>query len=397
MARYVLGGDTWQITQVDKQLQITSGTAKSTLRTFQTPEQAAAQLDRLVAEKVAAGYVVAASDPRRPELEAAIAADPDAAPSYSVYGDWLEGQGDPRGPLIALQVAAASRPAGAKKLEAAAAKHFEVHADYFLGALAQLAERGGDVLTWRFGFIHKAHLHAERHHPLDESLAHVLAHPSARFLVELALGGNDRAQAAIDVLARDAPASLRALRLWSMWQLDLGALWAAMPELRRLSLAGQALALGALELPRLERLELVDSELSNANARTLARAPWPALQQLKLDFGTGCLTGDASIDDVFVLLGRADLPALSRLALLHTRYIREVVRELPASPLAPQLEALDLSSNQMTDDHAIELARHRARFPRLQQLDISANRLTSIGIDALAGFAPKLRALRQDG
>jgi Leucine-rich repeat (LRR) protein len=216
-------------------------------------------------------------------------------------------------------------------------------------------------------------------------------------LGELSLGGQTRATEALAILGERAPATLRALRLWQMWQQDLAPLWAAMPELRRLSLAGQALALGAFELPELERLEIVDSELSNANARVIARARWPKLAQLKLDFGTGYLTGDASIDDVFALLGRRDLPSLSRLALLHTRYIRELVRELPASPLAPQLELLDLSNNQMTDLHAIELAQHKDKFPKLQQLDVSANRLSSAGIDALGVLAPKIRALRQDG
>jgi uncharacterized protein (TIGR02996 family) len=392
MPRYALGDDVWQIVHDGKQLLITSA-GKTTTRTFQTADQAATQLERLIADKLAAGYLPALNDPRSGELEAAIAADPDAREPYSVYGDWLESQGDPRGQLVALQLAAD----GDKKLEAVAAKHLALHAEYFLGSLGELQKAGDDeVLAWRWGFIQKAYLHAERHRPLDATLRRVLGHPSARFLTELALGGNERAQEALDVLADSTLPSLRALRLWSMWQLDLGALWPAMPELRRLALSGQALALGGLELPKLERLDVGDSELSNANARTLATAPWPALQQLRLDFGTGYLTGDASIDDVFALLARADLPRLARLALNHTRYIRELVRELPASPVAAQLELLDLSNNHMTDAHAIALADQRARFPRLQQLDVSANQLTKVGLDALAGFAPKLRALRQE-
>jgi uncharacterized protein (TIGR02996 family) len=386
VARYVLGGDVWQIVQAGKQLAITAG-GKQTLRNFQTPEQATAQRDKLVADKLAAGYVLGVADPREQALEAEILADPDNPAAYGVLGDWLEQHGDPRGPLIALQIA---------KLDAQAKKHLAAHGDYLLGPLAQLAT---DDLSWQFGFIRKVHLHADRHAPLDGWLARVLDHPSARFLGELSLGGNARATEAIAVLAERAPPTLRALRLWSMWQQELGPLWAAMPELRRLSLAGQALALGALELPELERLEVTDSELSNANARVIARARWPNLAQLKLDFGTGYLTGDASIDDIFALIARprAELPKLSRLALVHTRYIRELVRELPASPIAAQLELLDLSSNQMADIHAIELAQHKDKFPKLQQLDVSANRLSSAGIDALGALAPKIRALRQDG
>jgi uncharacterized protein (TIGR02996 family) len=384
VTRYVLGSDIWQVTQTGKQLSITSA-GKQTLRMFLTPEQAAAQLHKLVEDKLAAGYVAAVTDPRERGLEAEIVRDPDNPAAYGVLGDWLEQHGDPRGTLIALSLA---------KLDAQAKKHLALHVEYLLGPLAELA---ADDMTWQLGYIRKVHLQADRHAPLDAWVARVLDNPSARFLGELSIGGQTRATEAIAVVAERAPATLRALRLWQMWQQDLGALWAAMPALRRLSLAGQALALGTFELPELERLEIIDSELSNANARVIARAPWPKLAQLKLDFGTGYLTGDASIDDVFALLTRRDLPKLSRLALLHTRYIRELVRELPQSPIAPQLELLDLSSNQMTDEHALELARHHARFPKLQQLDVSANRLSSAGIDALGVLAPKIRALRQDG
>ncbi|HEX4452302.1 MAG TPA: hypothetical protein VH143_15605 [Kofleriaceae bacterium] len=383
MARYVLGDDVWQVTQTGKQLAITSG-GKQTLRTFLTPEQAAAQLHKLVEAKLAAGYVAAVTDPRERALEAEIIRDPDNPVAYGVLGDWLEQHGDPRGTLIALSLA---------KLDAQAKKHLALHVDYLLGPLAALAP---DDVAWQLGYIRKVHLQADRHAPLDAWVMRVLDNPSARFLGELSIGGQTRAAEAIAVVAERVPATLRALRLWQMWQQDLGALWAAMPALRRLSLAGQALALGTFELPELERLEIVDSELSNANARVIARARWPKLAQLKLDFGTGYLTGDASIDDVFGLLARRDLSKLSRLALLHTRYIRELVRELPASPIAPQLELLDLSSNQMTDEHALELARHKDKFPQLQQLDVSANRLSSAGIDALGVLAPKIRALRQD-
>ena len=386
--RYVLGGDVWQIVQAGKQLTV-SANGKPQVRVFRTPEQAAAQLDKLVADKLAAGFQPALDDPREPALEAAIAADPDNVAAYAVYGDWLESQGDPRGPLIALQLAART---GDAKLEAAAKKQLDAHADYFLGPLAQLAP---DDLAWSLGFIHKAYLHSDRQAPLDEWVARVLTHPSARFLGELVLTGNSRATEAIAILAEHAPPTLRALRLSAMWAQDLGALWPTMPELRSLMIRGQTLALGELELPKLERLDILDTSFTFATIHAIAHAPWPALQQLKLDFGRSYLTGDASIDDVFALLARRDLRALTQLALVHTRYVRELVGELAASPLAPRLETLDLSHNEMTDVHALELVRHRAAFPQLQQLDVSGNRLTEIGLRALAEVAPKLRAVRQ--
>jgi uncharacterized protein (TIGR02996 family) len=372
--RYELDGDVWTICQAGAQLEIVSG-GKKTVRKFQKPEQAAAQLEKLVAERVAAGYQPAHHDPRYPELEAVIAADPDNPAHYAVLGDWLQSRGDPRGQLIALELAD----------DKAARKFLGKHLDEFLGPLAPYEKASPEPLfTWRFGFIQQAYLHGERQKPLDGVLELVLAAPVGRFLVNLTLGHAD--QAVVAVLSQRAPASLRALRLWRIENLDLGAVWERVPSLRRLSLSGRALALGGLELPALERLELTDEHMLHATTRTIARQAWPALRELRLDFGHAELTGDASIDDVFALLARRDLGALVNLALVHTRYANELVRELAASPIAAQLTHLDLTHNRMTDRHALALAPLRPHFPELVHLDVSANELTPFGLNALREF-----------
>jgi len=397
MPRYELDGEPWQIEQIDKQLEISSG-GRTTTRNFLTPEQAAAQLAKLVEEHTQQGYVPVARDPRHPDLELAIANDPESPASYSVFADWLQSQGDPRGNVMAIAIAAEAR--GDDK---AFAKELKKHVHDLLGPLAGYAapERGareGDpsVFAWRFGVIHGAYLHADRQKPIDRALDQILRHASGRFLVELTLVQNERIQDAIDVLARRAPASLRGLRLWAVSNARLAELWAALPRLRRLSLSGHALALGPLELPCLERFELVDSQMPAASARVLVKAPFPVLEQLRLDFGSGYTTGDASIDDVFDFLARRDLPALHQLALVRTRYIRELVNELAQSPLAAQLEQIDLSHDQMTDTNALELARRRANFPRLASLDVTGNHLTPRGLDALAEAFPAVRSVRQE-
>lgn len=389
VARYVLGRLVWQVVQNDKQLVITTN-GKPTVRTFQTAEQAGAQLDKLVAGKLADGYEAAQMDPREPALEAAIVADPDNDAAYAVYGDWLEHQGDPRGALIALQLAA---KAGDAKLDAAAKKHLAEHADYFIGSLAAL---GDGAISWSRGFVDKLYLH-EASTAMAHTLAGALAHPSLRFVAHIAVTGEAGGDEAASVLAAHVPPTLRGLRLRFRRTHDLAALWPVMPNLRRLTLFGEKLALGDLDLPVLERLDISDQELSYASMHAIAHAPWPVLERLRIDFGNGYRTGDASIDDVFALLARSDLPALRRLALMHTRYIREVVIELGTSPLALQLEHLDLSFNHMTDAHALDLVRHKDRFPKLQLLDVSSNGLSTIGLEALAALAPTIRTLHQRG
>lgn len=401
MAWYELDGDAWQIEQIGKQLEITSA-GKSSTRTFVTAEAATAQRDKLVAERTDAGYRPIARDPRHVELERAIAADPEAAASYSVYADWLQAAGDPRGNVMAVAIAAEQR--GDDK---AFPKLLKKHVHDLLGPLAELCahhhgDREGDpeVFAWRFGVIHRAYLHADRQKPLDRALDRLLRHASGRFLVDLTLVQNDRIQDTIDLLAQRPPTSLRALRLWAVSNVKLAALWPALPQLRRLSLSGHALGLTdrgvRFELPELERLELVDSQMAAASARALRDAPFPKLEQLRLDFGSGYTTGDASIDDVFELLARKDLPAMRQLALVRTRYIRELVMELGSSTVARNLEVLDLSHNQMTDANATDLARRRANFPRLTILDVTGNRLSAQGLAALAEVAVTIRSLRQE-
>jgi uncharacterized protein (TIGR02996 family) len=397
MPRYELDGEPWQIEQIDKQLEITSG-GKTTTRTFVTSEQAAAQLAKLVEEHTQVGYVPMPRDPRHTALELAIANDPETPASYSVFADWLQSQGDPRGNVMAIAIAAEA--AGDDKTFA---KELKKNIHDLLGPLARYTTperfaREGDpeVFAWRFGVIHGAYLHADRQKPIDRALDQILRHASGRFLVELTLVQNERIQEAIDLLVQRAPASLRGLRLWQVSNAKLGELWAALPRLRRLSLTGHALALGRIELPELERFELVDSQMPAASARGLVSAPFPVLEQLRLDFGSGYTTGDASIDDIFELLARRDLPKLHQLALVRTRYIRELVIELTQSPLAAQLEQLDLSHNQMVDANALELARRRANFPRLASLDVTGNKLTERGLIALADAFPAVRSVRQE-
>src|SRR5262249_50725166 len=147
------------------------------------------------------------------------------------------------------------------------------HADVLLGPLAAFATRDGEERTfaWRHGFIRRADLQADRHGPLDVALEQVLCHASGRFVVELSLGREPNMQPAGRVLARPPPRSLRALRLWNVADLDLARLWTAVPELRRLSLVGERLELGDLELDHLERVELCDVEMPRASVRVLAK------------------------------------------------------------------------------------------------------------------------------
>jgi uncharacterized protein (TIGR02996 family) len=139
------------------------------LATRQCADAAAARrtYDKLVAQKLAAGFVLApGSEPevaqrdvdvhRNAELEAKLAADPDDA-TYLVYGDWLQARGDPRGELVHVQHA---MRAGGDPATFLAYKQHDVelraaHANAWLGeAVAASAYRM--KLDWRLGFVETA-------------------------------------------------------------------------------------------------------------------------------------------------------------------------------------------------------------------------------------------------
>ncbi|HEY0252838.1 MAG TPA: hypothetical protein VGC41_14985 [Kofleriaceae bacterium] len=394
MPRYERDEEVWQIEQLGKQLEITAG-GKTTTRTFQRDDQARAQLAQLTAERVAQGFTPLARDQRHSDIETAIESDPENPASYSVYADWLMAQGDPRGQVMAAAIAADGQPDADKQFARALKKN--IHE--LLGPLAPyaIAAKGDpDVFAWRFGVIHRAYLHAARQRPLDAVLDQLLGHVSGRFLVELALAEKDRIQEALGVLATRAPTSLRALRLWQVGAPQLGELWPALPRLRRLALEGRSLELGTLDLPQLEKLELIDSQMRAATGRAIALSPFPHLEQLRVDFGHGYMTGNATIDDVFEFLARKDVPNLRHLALVHTRYPRELVMELADSGMSRQLEHLDLSYDELSDANAIELARRRANFPKLQTLDVTGNRLSERGLVAIREVAATVRSLKQE-
>jgi uncharacterized protein (TIGR02996 family) len=385
------------------------------------------EYDKLVAEKMKKGYrELAASGgagegARNPELEKSIEADPYDVNAYSVLGDWLQGQGDPRGELIALQIAGKDKQAQAL---------IEKQADHFLGALADYQEThdGEDepAFDWEYGYIHRlrlSHNHyadSEFQGSLAEVLDLVLRHPSGRFLTEITFGFNndpneDDLQDLIDMLAKRAPPTIRKLHFGdykyaggglvgqagndteiSWYSIgNLGKLWKAVPGLRTLITQGGSsqsamaggLQLGKIELPNLVHAEFRTGGLEKANARAIATAAIPSIEYLDIWYGDKYYGGDATVKDVELLLGRTDLPRLRHLGLMNSQFADALPGALATSKLLPQLRELDLSMGCMTDEGARELARHRQAFQHLDKLSVALNYLSKAGAAVLKGVA----------
>ena len=311
-------------------------------------------------------------EPRHPELEAAIYADPENAGPYAVLGDWLQSHNDPRGALIGLQIGQKSP----ERTKAIAALMRE-HARYLLGPLTAIKDDSGEpVLDWKFGFIYRARLQ----HKNADHLSKLLRHPSGRFLVDLHLMPLDNEH--LDELVSYAPRSLRTLSLDPLYDVDLTRLWPAVSELRQFKLYGTALDFSSISLPALESLHVRSLiRIGPAVASAIATAPWPRLRVLKL--------GGTELEP-FRILARDDMPALIHLTLADQHSLGKSIAPLAESPFAHQLEGLALTSCSITDEGAIELAQNRDRFPRITGLDVTYNPLGDRGLRALRAAFPNV-------
>jgi len=422
---------------------------QSTTKSFKTPAEAKRAYEMLIGEKVMKGYApagggvtlsgksvplppkpkpklvvdnppvaltraakAAATERRNPALERAIVANPYDTDAYMVYADWLQDQGDPRGELIALQIA--GKAAAAKKLLAR-------HADGFLGALAdhqKCHDRGKrDAFTWQYGFIHRVRL-AHDHYAegwstdgargWDGSLAEVLdlllRHPSGRFIAELTMNYNgdpneDTLDDLIGILAKRAPATLRKLRIGddvdqiSWYKVgNLGKLWKAVPNLTHFDIEAGEFTLGTIALPKLVHAVFATGGLAKASAKAIAAATWPNIEHLEVYYGDESYGGNATIKDVLPLLARTDLPKLRYLGVKNAMFQDALCEHLATSKLLRQLATLDLSCGILTDDGAATIARHRQAFAHLAVLDISRTYVTKQGIALLKGVAKQVIA-----
>ena len=347
---------------------------------------------------------------RPPDASAKLAQLVDDAPDADtsaahVYADWLQGEGDPRGELAAIQLQLAGDPKR-KDLQKAERALLARHADRWLGQLAPYQDLL--ELEWRAGFLHTARIanrfersrmHGGEQEPVDieRVLGLLLDEPSARFLRGLTVGivtyeDNDYGGVARELGKRYLP-SLRSLFLgdfsseetelnWSSLG-NVQPMYAALPNLRALTVRSGSLHLGSIALPRLERFEVITGGLDSRDARAIAAAIWPSLRTLSIQVGPSHHGGDAKAKDFQPVLDGAGLPRLTHLGLTNLDYTDALIEPLAHAKVLPQLEELDLKMGTLSDDGARQLYRYQKAFAHLRAIDVDDNYLTRDGIKLL--------------
>lgn len=350
---------------------------------YPTAEKALSAFDALVKSKLALGYQLVEAPSAEngaglwhasnPELEAAILRD-DSKGAWSVYGDWLQSQGDLRGELVA-------RARDKKAFDSFVEANEEA---LFADVLPHLQKNRPEVVfAWRNGFVHEALIRVSDYEgdtDLGELTARVLALPVTRFLRALALrigvyqAAQDFTGALEAFMASNRRASVRELELvpdrpeHDDWQREvLKPAWGSLEPLAGAGLTSLVVEgtnghVGRLALPALEKLSL-EGRLTAENLRDLVRSKLPALTRLELGLDT---EDDLSMAAAPIVTGEA-FPGLTHLTLADG-YVADLVAPLLFGRLLPSLQHLSLRGSALDEGTIDLLVREKERVKHLKRL-----------------------------
>jgi uncharacterized protein (TIGR02996 family) len=398
------------------------------------PDEAAAQAaaEKLVKEKLKAGYVETTPKPAagrslREALEAALVDNPDDLAAHRAYADHLMEQGDPRGEFIQVQLALEeARPDKERKsLQARERELFKAHAAEWLGGLApfllEQEDSPRDTFERLFGDgpappcrFERGWLTFVRMERFSVAFAQAFnANPLLRLLRHLVIPRRDwdtdyEEREDFDLVARSP-------HLGNVLRFQLGpdddhchmpggsavALVRQMPKLEELRLYAHRVdtdALFSLPLPRLRLLEvfhLHDYRLDVlAGNATLANLEHLSLWPHMLEPGdTGAyITAEAAR----ALVRSTHLPRLRVLELRNSDLGDAGCQEIVRSGLLKRLKVLDLTNGRVTDAGARTLAAC-PDLKDLELLNVSGNMLTEEGVAALRATGIRVESAQQYG
>ena len=106
-------------------------------------------------------------------------------------------------------------------------------------------------------------------------------------------------------------------------------------------------------------------------------------------FGDDNYGAEGDLDAIKLLLDGKGLPALRHLGLKNCQFADDIARVIGKSKILPQLETLDLSLGNMSDEGADALVASKAAFANLKGLDSSANCFSEGHVE---GLCPGLKA-----
>jgi uncharacterized protein (TIGR02996 family) len=378
-------------------------------KTWRNEEEALRAYEEIVRNKIDQGYqlVGATADTNdeeeavslgafgasSPELEARLVADPDAVDVYLVYSDWLQARSDPRGELIAVQVARENTPTNQELLQREA-RILSEHTKTWLGTeLMGVYEADELSVTWRRGFVDSVQLGAddgvewagsETYERLVKCGVMKLVRQLDIHLITENEEAGQYARLIGEMAKLGLPQTLRKLSFDARsWQLswanlgDLSKLYGQLRRLEELKLVVGAMDLGAkMDLPSLRHLTIETGGLSKANLGAVLAGEWQNLQTLTLYFGDPNYGGDCAIEDLEPLLDERRLPSLTHLGLCNAAFADDIARAVVRSNLLPKLRVLDMSKGTLGDAGVSAILEKASALHRLERLIVEDNYLS---------------------
>ncbi len=232
----------------------------------------------------------------------------------------------------------------------------------------------------------------------------ILADPDFPALTELVIGdwGNsweDGCQKILDGIVEQAErfSHIESLFIGDMdyeecevsWiiQGDYSRLWAAMPQLKELTIKGSTdLELGEICHEGLESLTIICGGLSRSVLNSIQDAKLPGLKKLLLYIGVEAYGFDGDENTVKELLEKADFPKLTYLGIEDSEIQDELAQVVLESKFMGQIETLDLANGTLTDKGGELLLKELPKWPNVKKLDVHYHYMS----DEMAG---KLEAL----
>jgi uncharacterized protein (TIGR02996 family) len=419
------------------------GTAGQTSsKTFDTPEKARAEAEKLIKEKTGKGYAETtpkAEVPQGEALEQGVIAHAHDLVRWAALSDYLAEQGDPRGEFMSVQLALEDPGIPAKQRTALKKQEAELlkqHEREWLGGLADL-----NLDPKRYSFS-RGWLNRLEFDTLTVQQARTLAKcPEARLLRELAIETAESEapvgseQRYIDsyyepgpdvpegIDAYDGPgfhALCRVPWLKSVRVFHLGEV--GDQEYYNCHTRGELAYHIVKQMPNVEELRLYAHRV---DANKIFPLPMPNLRVLELFHSMGYplerLAANKTVTDLRVLrchphalefddeedgayirlaqlkaVCRANWPNLTHLCLRLTDFGDAGAKEIVESGVLKRLKVLDLQGGCMTDKGA-ELLAKCPDLKNLESLNLRSNALAAAGIAALQATGVKVDTASQHG
>ena len=168
---------------------------------------------------------------------------------------------------------------------------------------------------------------------------------------------------------------------WIM-QGNFSELWAAMPQLRELTIKGSnELVLGEICHEELEALTIICGGLPVSVIQSIQNAKLPKLKKLLLYIGIEDYGFDGDVDTIKELLEKADFPDLTYLGIVDSEIQDDIAKTVLESKFMGRIHTLDLSNGTLTDKGGALLLEKLPSYPNIKKLDVHYHYLT----DDMAG------------